>query len=214
MKYYVYVSSLISEIINYFEPDEFDIELVETPVKIIQLHSLNMPSYHFIFCSKVDEEVSNYIKENDENIAVVNIKLGEVDPDFPSFMMKYNLSYFEMSSLKEFSEFFRAFTQELFGNKESQEDIMHQRQVEEFKSNELWLKFLGSIPGVSRIKAEAIARVYSNFPKLLLAYSEIEENLREDMLKDIPTGSVTIGKVISKRIYKYINASDPKMSLL
>ena len=66
---------------------------------------------------------------------------------------------------------------------------------------------------MSHIKAEAISKVYPSFSDLILGYGKLSEDQRGNMLKDIPTGAVSIGKVISNKIYAYINADDPKAIL-
>lgn len=208
MRINYYLSYNLSELVNYLD-SKYDLELIQSNIHVLQVHSSNSENLHFIFELIPSAELQKYLKANEGKKVLVYIKNKGNFKDLPIFMQRYGLEYLELGSFEEFKEFLDKVTEELMENKDDEDTLMMKKKEEVFSDNQIWVKFLTCIPGVSVSKAEAICREYPNFTQLLLAYSRIPEETRPIMLKDIPTGAVSVGKVISGKIYKYINTDNP-----
>ena len=213
MKIQVFISSQLTELINYLKTDNFSIEIIENDLKTVQIFCEQTPTLNFVFSSVLTDEILNFNKETEGKTALISLNSEEIDTNLAYAVIEHGVEFIEMVSLKEFAKFIETISINIKESNHSEDLLMLQKQDEVFKPNQVWLKFLASIPGVSSIKAEAISRVYPDFTRLVLAYSSLAEDQRENMLKDIPTGSVFVGKSISKKIYAYINAEDPKLIL-
>lgn len=214
MRIKIYLSSNLSDLLNYLRISSDLIDFIDYPIRVLQVHPDNSQPIHFIFENCPSPDLESYLNSHEGKKALINIKPGVIDESIPSLLLNYPIEYFEMSSNEEFSTFFSSVYQELTETKENEDLLMLKKLDETFNPNHLWVKFLSCIPGVSQAKAQAISKAYPNFASLLIGYSKLEEDSeRELMLKDLPTGSVTIGKSISKKIYAYINAEDPRTIL-
>ena len=209
----MFVSSQLSEIMNFLNEDQIQISLIENSFDLLQIYTQDILTITLALSELLTEEIINSLKEAQVKKALLNIGKKEINKMLPAGIVEYGFEYLEFSTLKELAAFIETLCEHLVNDDENSELIMLQRQDEVFKPNQIWIKFLSSIPGVSQIKAEAISKVYSNFTELVLGYGNVPEDQRGNMLKDIPTGSVTVGKVISNKIFMYINASDPKLTL-
>jgi hypothetical protein len=204
MKPTVCLSACFIDLLKYVEGPQFIVELIESPLRVVQLKTADAP-IHFVFETTASPTLSAYLKENTGQKMIVQLKSLPVPNDLAVLLRQFEVEYLEISGFAEFKELLEAVVDELSGRDE-EEVVMVQRKEENFKGNELWIKFLSCIPGISAVKAEAISKVYPNFTALLIGYSRVEESKREEMLKDIPTGAVNVGKIASKKIYRYINA--------
>lgn len=193
---------------NYLD-SQHDLELIQCNIHVLQVHSVNSETLHFIFELIPSADLQKYLKVNEGKKVLVFIKNKGNFKDLPIFMHKYGLEYLELSCFEEFKELLKRILEEIEENKDDEDTVMLKKKEEVFSDNQIWVKFLTCIPGVSVCKAEAICREYPSFTQLLLGYSRIPEEVRPVMLKDIPTGAVSVGKVISAKVYKYINADDP-----
>lgn len=208
MRIKFFLSNNLSQLLNYLENSE-EVELITCPIHVLQVQSNSSETIHFIFEIIPSLDLQNYIKSNEGKKILVFIKTKGNFKDLPIFIHKYGIDYFELASFDDFRGLLSSFTEELNENKDDEDTIMMQRKEEIFKENQTWIKFLTCIPGVSAAKAQAISKEFPNFTQLLLGYSRLPEEKRDIMLKDIPTGSVSVGKVISSKIYKYINSDNP-----
>ncbi|OMJ85144.1 hypothetical protein SteCoe_13611 [Stentor coeruleus] len=214
MRIKIYLSSSLSDLINHLRISSDLIDFIDYPIRVLQVHQVNSPPIHFIFESSPSPDLESYLNSHEGKKALIHIKPGTIDENLPNLLLNYPIEYFEMSSNEEFSNFFSSVYQELTESKDNEDLLMLKKVDETFNPNHLWVKFLSCIPGVSQAKAQAISKIYPSFASLLIGYSKLEEDSeRELMLKDLPTGSVTIGKSISKKIYAYINAEDPRIIL-
>jgi hypothetical protein len=204
-----FLSENLSELLNHLDISE-EVQLVPSPVHVLQVHSQTGEIIHFLFEVLPSLDLQNYLKSNDGKKVLIFIKSKGNFKDLPVFLHKYGIDYFELTSFEEFKEVLHCFDQEIIGERDEEDVVMMQRKEETFKENQLWIKFLTCIPGVSIAKAQAIIKEYPSFTQLLLAYNRLPEETRGMMLKDIPTGSVKVGKVVSGKIYKYINSEDPQ----
>jgi ERCC4-type nuclease len=209
MRAQVYLSPEMVELAKYLSEEAFKVDMIEGSMSLVQVEINEIPTLYFIF--DLSEEAIKFLKEIVGKKAFVNIKSTGISSAIPTLLIEMEIEYIEVSSLKDFSLFLDEIHNH--ASKPKNDYLMLQRQEETFKPNQVWIKFLSCIPGISLAKAEAICKIYPSFTHLLLAYSKCPEKKRGNMLKQIPTGSVSIGKVISKKIYSYINAEDPRIVL-
>lgn len=213
MKIQVVLSSQLSELVNYLPEDLVRIEIIENPFEVVQMYMQDSLVVTFVIASTVTDEILNYLKGLGGKKALVNMRSQEVDEKVAMSILEYNVEYLEFPNLKELSSFIETLVKNLLNIDENEEMLMLQKQEEAFKPNQIWLKFLSSIPGVSQSKAQAISEVYPSLTELVLGYGKVPEEQRGNMLKDIKVDSGSLGQVVSNKIFTYINADDPKLTL-
>ena len=116
-----------------------------------------------------------------------------------SDLLTYNLSILSISSLKELSSFLLSLA--------SHTPCPNIASIQRISNSEdPWLNFLTSIPGITLSKAQAISEYFCSISHLLSEYSKSTDPAF--MLSTIPVGSLKLGRALSAKIYKFVTSSE------
>lgn len=119
-------------------------------------------------------------------------------PDIYIELLDWSLDILHLTTLKELTGFLLSILSEV----SSPNMIVLQRSR---PSEDPWICFLTSIPGITVVKASAISESYPCISKLLQEYSISSDPAT--LLSTIPLGSLKLGKALSTKIYKFISSS-------
>jgi hypothetical protein len=183
-------------------PISFKDDIFPLPSILIQDLSSYSSLLYFLLSSPSD---STYLPSSLDSISTMecyktSIILFNIPvSDSLSDLLSYNLSILSISSLKELSFFLLSLI--------SHSPCANIASIQRVSSSEdPWVNFLTSIPGITLSKAQAISQHFYSISHLLSEYSKSTDPAF--MLSTIPVGSLKLGRALSGKIYKFITSRE------